>query len=635
MSPEGPGGRPGGATDITDGAAGTTDGAELDAAVPAATPGPAGWSGDDPSTSGTNPSTAMATVVVDELVRGGVGHVVLAPGSRSTAVAVAVAARDDLTLHVRHDERSAAFVALGLGRTSGRPAVVVTTSGTAVANLGPAVAEAHTAGVPLVLLTANRPAERHHVGANQTFGQASLFTTLVRWHAVLPAAADTPGEPRTWRAEVSRAVAAARGIGGGLPPDAGGPAGPVHLDVAFREPTVPGLDDGRSRTLPYRQVMDGRPEGVPWTRLGPDEPAKPHPATVDAVRRAVAGRRVLVVAGDVGLPIPDLQVLRDRGFPVLAEPTAGPGLGVGTPHASLVLAAGPDFAPRPEVVLRLGRPTLSRAALVGLAEVPTVQVTAAGVVDPERTVADAVVTDPAALVAALLDDDLDGPPDDFARAWVDASGRAAVVVADHLDGEDAPEPAVARRVAAAVGDRALVVASSLPIRDLTDHAGSASTGRVIANRGLAGIDGFTSTAVGVALAAGPTVALAGDLSFLHDHNGLLVEDVAAVPLTMVVVDNDGGGIFHQVPAGRLADFERLFATPHGRDLAAMAVAAGVPATTVSVDEVAAEVARTSDGLRVVVVRTDRARGAAARRAIVDVLAADGPGVDTRGRGGRG
>lgn len=603
------------------------DGARLDAAVPAATTGPSTWSGDDPSTAGTNPSTAMATVVVDELVRGGVQHVVLAPGSRSTALAVAVAARSDLTLHVRHDERSAAFVALGLGRASGRPAAVVTTSGTAVANLGPAVAEAHTAGVPLVVLTADRPAERQHVGANQTFAQAGLFTTLVRWHVVL-AAADTPDEPRTWRAEVARAVAAARGIGGALPPDAGGPAGPVHLDVAFREPTIPGLDDGRTRTLPYQQVLDGRLDGAPWTRLAPVDPVGPGPATIDAVLRAVAGRRVLVVAGDVVLPLADLPALRDRGFPVLAEPTAGPGLGAGTAHASLVLAAGSGLAPRPDVVLRLGRPTLSRPALTGLADVPTVQVTAAGVVDPARSVADAIVTDPAGLVAALVAADLDGPPDDFTRAWADASARAADVVAAHLDVDDAPEPAVARRVAAAVGDRHLVVASSLPIRDLADHAGTATTGPVVANRGLAGIDGFTSTAVGVALAAGPTVGLAGDLSFLHDHNGLLVGDPGAVPLTLVVVDNDGGGIFHQVPAGRLDDFERLFGTPHGRDLAAVAVAAGVPATTVSVDEVGDEVARPSDGLRVVIVRTDRVRGAATRRAIASALRTGGDG--TRG-----
>lgn len=226
-----------------------------------------------------------------------------------------------------------------------------------------------------------------------------------------------------------------------------------------------------------------------------------------------------------------------------------------------------------------------------------------------------VAAEPDDLVTTLLAREVEPPPRDFTEAWDDASRVATTVVAQHLDGPDAPEPAVARRVAASAGDRTLVVASSLPIRDMANHA-RAVTGRVIANRGLAGIDGFTSTAVGVALASGPTVALAGDLSFLHDHNGLLV-DPGAVDLTLVVVDNDGGGIFHHVPAEGSEHFERLFGTPHGRDLVAVARAAGVPATEVDVDGVAAEVATPPDGFRVVVVRTDRVRGAAARRGILD------------------
>ncbi len=627
---------------------GRDDPPRLDAAGEPSGDGPGGVGAvEQESLGAVNPSTALAGTVVDELVRGGVRHVVLAPGSRSTALAVAVARRDDVELHVRHDERSAAFLALGLARGDGRPAAVVTTSGTAVANLGPAVAEAHTAGVPLVVVSADRPVELHHVGANQAFAQADLFRELVRWHLDLPAASGAPGEPGYWRSATARLVAAARGRPGAgvVAADAGGSAGPVHANLAFREPTVPGLDDGRTRALPYRQVLAGRTDGQPWTRFGLPSTAI-DPDLVARLQALVAGRRVLVVAGDGPTPAPALAALRRSGVPVLAEPTVGGPRGVGTPHLGPILAAmGDDPAWRPDLVLRLGRPTLSRAALVGLSDVETVQVTEVGVTDPTRTVAHAVTAPAGPLVAALVAAGL-AQESNWSQRWRDGVEVARGVVAGHLDGRDAPEPAVARRVSSAVGDRPLVVASSLPIRDLADYADAApdaapdagpdagepvgdpagpasptGPGRVLANRGLAGIDGFTSTAVGVALASGPTVALAGDLSFLHDHNGLLVPDVAAVPLVLVVVDNDGGGIFHQVPAHDLDDFERLFATPHGRDLVAVAEAAGVPAMAVDVDEVAEVVAHPpTDGMQVVVVRTDRQRGAAARAAIRDDLA---------------
>lgn len=605
-----------------------------------------------------NPSTAMATTIIDELVRNGVTDVVVCPGSRSTALAIAAVRRDGLTVHVRLDERSAGFLALGLARGSGRPAAVVTTSGTAVANLVPAVAEADMAGVPLMVLSADRPIELHGVGANQTLSQARLFDGLVRWSVDLPAPSGAVGEPRMWRSTVARAVAVAQGTGAGQlgQTGVGGSGGPVHCNLAFREPTVPGLDDGRSVTQAYPHAIDGRPDGLPWTTHVAAAGAPGLRGIVGDLLEMCECARVLVVAGDSYVPMQGLDRLP---WPVIAEPTAGTHAEVGLPHGSLLVASSVwRDAHRPDVVVRLGHPTLSRAALVELADIPTIQITASGAVDPARSATTAIIASPAAVVAGLLDAvhesgsqqirpqgaGVDGTgaagvgsdgscgqsgrgrsgrgvgvAEGWMEEWRRGSDVAAGVVARHLDGDDAPEPAVARRVVAASGRRPLVVASSLPIRDVADFAGFAGAGgtggRVHANRGLAGIDGFISTAVGVALASGPTVALAGDLSFLHDHNGLLVEDPSAVDLDVVVVDNDGGGLFHHVPAVQVPEFERVFATPHGRDLEAVARAAGADASTAGVDDVAGLVARSPGGLRVVVVPTDRQRGAHVRRAI--------------------
>nr|WP_274387441.1 2-succinyl-5-enolpyruvyl-6-hydroxy-3-cyclohexene-1-carboxylic-acid synthase [Salsipaludibacter albus] len=557
--------------------------------------------------------------MVDELVRVGVRHVVVSPGSRSTALALAVAARDELTVHVRHDERSVGFVALGVGRVTGIPAAVVTTSGTAVANLAPAVVEADAAGVPLLLLTADRPVELHEVGANQTIRQADLFGERLRWAMHLPAPGGHAGEPATWRTTVDRAVAAATGIAGSGSSGTGGPAGPVHLDVAFREPTVPGLDDGRSRTEAYPHPATGRAGGRPWTTWS----TPPAEVDVSDLAARLAGRRVLVVAGDGPRPIGGLATLGERGWPVVAEPTAGPRHGVGLTHGTALLGAGGWLSgdARPDVVLRLGRPTLARPVHHDLADVETIQVTTSGVVDPSRAATSAVVADPDAVVIGLLAAAPEPPPPGWTAAWTRAADVATGLVEEVLGSGDAAAsaPAVMGSVAVAAGSRPLVVASSLPIRDL-DAWVARTDARVHANRGVAGIDGFTSTAVGVAVASGPTVAVAGDLSFLHDHNGLLVDDPATVPLTLVVVDNDGGGLFHHVPAVRTAGFERLFATPHGRDLVTVAAATGVEAASVAPGDLSAAVTRSDGGLRVLVVRTDRHADAAVRGDLARELA---------------
>ncbi|NHA68099.1 2-succinyl-5-enolpyruvyl-6-hydroxy-3-cyclohexene-1-carboxylic-acid synthase [Phycicoccus flavus] len=567
-----------------------------------------------------NPSTALATVLVDELARGGVRDVVLSPGSRSAPLAYAVLAAEAagrLRLHVRVDERSAGFLALGLAKGSGLPVVVVTTSGTAVANLHPAVLEASHAGVPLVVLSADRPHELRGTGANQTTTQPGIFGRATRFDADLPAPDVVPeaagGRAASWRTTVVRALSAAQGA-------LGGPAGPVHVNVGFREPLVPDLGDD---TLP--DALAGRPDGSPWSRAT---------GAAEVVSEGIADvERTLVVVGETGREdaLRAVAWAEGRGYPVLAEPSAGPvARSRALPHGPLLLTPTEWVdAHAPDRVVVVGRVTLARpvAALLrhpGLAvEVVT---TRADWPDPSHV---AGQVHPWAALAAGPDDVRgERPRSAWARAWDDAGRR----VADAVAAAGLPWPsglAVASVVHDALpADGVLVVGSSNPVRDLD----LATTGRPLephgpvrlsANRGLAGIDGLVSTAVGVALGTGrPTHGLIGDLTFLHDANGLLVgPDEPRPDLTLVVVDDDGGGIFTTLEPGapeRAGSFERVFGTPTGTDLAALCAAHGVPFRDVTTrEDLAAAVAQRPAGLRVVRVRVDRTTH---RRAHADLRA---------------
>jgi 2-succinyl-5-enolpyruvyl-6-hydroxy-3-cyclohexene-1-carboxylate synthase len=573
-----------------------------------------------------NPSTALATVLVDELVRGGVREVVLSPGSRSAPLAYALHAADGmgrLRLHVRVDERSAGFLALGLAKGSGQPVVVVTTSGTAVANLHPAVLEAHHAHVPLVVVSADRPHELRGTGANQTTHQPGIFAGATRLEADVPAADTVPApgdaRPGWWRGTVVRALAAARGALGGDP-------GPVHVDVAFREPLVPDLGD---ETLPAH--LGGRPEGRPWSdvRSRPGSPAGPG-AVLEEVDRT------LVVVGDTGSVDRGRQAVEwalGRGYPVVAEPFAGAGARAGAvPHGPLLLTAEDWLADNvPDRVVVVGRVTLARpvARLLrrpGMAvEVVT---TSTSWPDPSHVAATV------APWSVLAEDPATGREParrgDWARGW-DRAGRA---VADAVAAQGFPWPsglAVAATVHDAMPpDGVLVVGSSNAVRDLDlatagrrdPHGGV----RVLANRGLAGIDGMVSTAAGVALGLGrPTHALLGDLTLLHDTNGLLVGPVEPTPdLTLVVVNDDGGGIFMTLEPGepeRADGFERVFGTPTGTDLAALCRAHGIRHDLASTrEDLARHVTEVPTGIRVVEVRVDRGSHRRARADLADVAA---------------
>jgi 2-succinyl-5-enolpyruvyl-6-hydroxy-3-cyclohexene-1-carboxylate synthase len=543
-------------------------------------------------------SIELGRTVVDELVRCGVREAVLSPGSRSAPLAFALAEADRegrLRLHVRIDERGAAFLALGLVRAAGRPVPVVCTSGTAVANLHPAVLEAAHAGLPLLALTPDRPVELLGVGANQTTAHQRVLAGSVRWSGRLDAR-DPAGQGPYWRATVARAVRTALGEPRGLP-------GPVHLDLGFSEPLVP---TGHEAAAPA-----GRRGDRAWVRTD-GAGLTPGPAL-----RLDAGVPTLVLAGDGAGPEANEVAVR-AGWPVLAEPSSGVWGGTaGIPCAPYVAGAA-AFVER-HAVARLvvyGRPTLSRSVLRLLTEERAEVVVVAGQhaewPDPGHRATHVV-----AAVAPRGE-----PRFGWQTAWRAAGARAWLAVHELLDAHPWPaEPDVVARVVAGLPQgAACLLGSSQPIRDVYSVAAPRSDLLLLANRGLSGIDGTVSTAIGLALGqARPTYALLGDLSFWHDATALLVGPAEPRPdLCLVVVNNDGGGIFGLLEPGdpqHAAAFERVFATPTGGDVAGWCAAAGVPHVLAqSRDDLAAALVP-RPGLRVVEVRTDRGANRALHRSV--------------------
>lgn len=574
-----------------------------------------------------NPSQAMARVLFDELVRGGVSDVVMSPGSRSTALVTAADDDPRLRLHVALDERSAAFIALGIARVQRRPAAVVTTSGSAVANLLPAVLEAHHGRVPLVLMTADRPPELRGTGANQTIDQVDLFGGAVRYAVDLLVAQDCDDAVARWRAVAARAAAHADGRLG-IP-------GPVHLNIPFREPTVAVSDDGRSRAEPFTSALDGRAEGRPWLDVHPVVSMVEPEALQELAGRILGTERGVVVVGDLadteGVGAAVAVIAAAAGWPVIAEPQTGARGGPHViAHASLLLATPFAASHRPDLVLRVGRPTISGPVGRWLPSSPQVLIDPSPPLRAPDGVTSSIAADPVELLSALAD----LLALETSSSWLDEWRAADEVAAHAIDtvlgvSSSLGEPRLARDVMASVPTGGLLlVGSSLPIRDVEAYAPARIETRVVANRGTSGIDGFVGTVMGAALAHdGPTVALLGDLTFLHDRNGFLLSPDAPMPdVVFVVVDNDGGGIFHQLPQREhVPAFERLFGTPHGLDLGEVARTHRLPYTLLAdAGEVGVAVRAACDagGIHVLHARTDRDRQTTLRRHVVDHLAAE-------------
>jgi 2-succinyl-5-enolpyruvyl-6-hydroxy-3-cyclohexene-1-carboxylate synthase len=526
-----------------------------------------------------NPSTAQARVVVDELIRGGVRDVVLCPGSRNAPLAFALQDADRagrLRLQVRIDERTAGFLAIGLAIAAGTPVCVAMTSGTAVANLGPAVLEANYARVPLIVLSANRPYEMLGTGANQTMEQLGYFGTQVRATISLGLAEDAPDRidalNATWRSATCRVLVAATGARSAN-------AGPVHFDIPLREPLVPDSDPG--------PAPPGRPDGRPWTYT----PAVSfdQPLDIDLSRDTV------VIAGHGAGEQPALAAL-----PTVAEPTAPPTANPLHPLALPLL--------RPQQVIMLGRPTLHRPVSTLLAD-PSVPVYAltTGPRWPDVS-GNSQATGTRAVTT--------GEPDPaWLRRCAELNGHAITAVRGQLK---AHPLTTGLHVAAAVADALrpgdqLVLGASNPVRDAALVGLNPHGIKVRSNRGVAGIDGTVSTAIGAALAhegSGRTIALIGDLTFVHDSSGLLIGPTEPVPadLTIVVSNDNGGGIFELLEQGDprfSAVSARVFGTPHDVDVGALCRAYHIESRQIEVDELGAALDGPAAGLRVIEVKADR------------------------------
>lgn len=526
-------------------------------------------------------------MVVDELIRGGVRDVVLCPGSRNAPLAFALQDADRsgrIRLHVRIDERTAGYLAIGLAIAAGAPVCVAMTSGTAVANLGPAVVEANYARVPLIVLSANRPYELLGTGANQTMEQLGYFGTQVRATISLGLAEDAPerldAHNATWRSATCRVLAAATG-------SRTANAGPVQFDIPLREPLVPDPEP-RGAVLPQ-----GRPGGRPWTYTPP--------VTFDQPLEIDLTPDTVVIAGHGAGTHPALAQL-----PTVAEPTAP------APDNPLHPLALPLL--RPKQVIMLGRPTLHRpvSALLADPKVPVFALTT-GPRWPDVS-GNSQATGTRAVTT--------GAPN---PAWLHRCAETNRHANDAVRGQLAAHPlTTGLHVAAAVADALrsgdqLVLGASNPVRDAALVGLDTHGIRVRSNRGVAGIDGTVSTAIGAALAheregnpdnPARTVALIGDLTFVHDSSGLLIGPTEPTPrrLTIVVSNDNGGGIFELLEQGdpRFSDVSsRIFGTPHDVDVGALCRAYHVESRQIEVDELHAALDDPGPGMRVLEVKADR------------------------------
>lgn len=577
---------------------------------------------------------------VDALVRAGVGDAIVCPGSRSTPLALALRAHPGITVRVLLDERSAGFVALGMAKAGRRPVAVLTTSGTAAANLLPAAVEASLGRVPLLLLTADRPAELRDRGAAQAIDQVRIFGTHAKWFADLPLLDGADVTARHVRSVATRAVATA----------VAGPAGPVHLNVPFREPLVPdgplGPLDGEQETAVVAGVR----------MLAGDDVAR-------LARRLASVERALIVVGpqdDPAFPAAVARLAAALDWPILADPLSL--VRCGHHDRSRVVARGDQLlrpgpwraAHVPGLVLRFGAMPTSKPVLALLEEERPAQVVVdgdGGWREPAILPTTFVHADASATAHALADALGAGerrtggsrlrPAPARGHRWLDAwltADRAADRalrgwLARTTETGESFEGAPFAHLADLLPDGGILWASSsMPVRDMDSWlpAGPRAI-RPLANRGANGIDGVVSSTLGAAATGAPVALVTGDLALFHDLSGLVAARLHGLAATIVVVNNDGGGIFSFLPqataarpeAGLPAHFEELFGTPHGIDLGPLVVALGAEHRAVEAGELRSALAAAlgAPGVRVLEVRTDRARNVALHREAAAAVAA--------------
>lgn len=505
-------------------------------------------------------NATFCAALVDQWVLDGLTAAYIAPGSRSTPLALAFADRDDIAVELYHDERSASFAALGHGLITGTPAAVVCTSGTAGAHFYAAVIEADLSAVPLLVCTADRPPELWGRGAPQTINQTELYGSSVREFV-------QPGPPdqldrRRWRGVAQQAWASSMGT----------KPGPVQLNLSFREPLAGVADD-----LP--SSLDPLP-----TRVSPS----PDAAQIADLADRMSGQRGVIIAGrGESAPADVLALATHLGWPVIADHRSGCRIpdhpNVVERYDSLLRHRAFSEPHRPDVILRLGEIVSSKAVSQWLSRCEATVLTGRPQgrhIDPEDI--GTISFDEAGVASALVTATETRLPADIAwlQSWRRCDDLAEATIAERLDRESVNEVAIARRVVAETpADGALVVASSMPVRDVEWFGRPRADIEVISNRGANGIDGTIATAAGIARTGRPTVCLIGDVALLHDSTSLAALRHRPLDLTIVVVDNDGGGIFSFLPQHELLSaerYEQLFGTPHGTDLARLAEAHGIP-----------------------------------------------------------
>ena len=564
---------------------------------------------------------------VAELVAAGVREAIVCPGSRSMPMALALRAHPGIRVLTHIDERAAGFFALGLAKAGRRPVALLGTSGTAVVNFAPAIVEAYHGRVPLIVLTADRPPELRDRGAAQTIDQAHLYGRACKWYAELPVPEDDAAHEAHIRDVVGRAVATALEA----------PAGPVQLNVPYRASLLP----------------DGR--------LAPDAPdaATPHSCLVVGIRmpgvadmdalasRVAAARQPLIVVGPFdrdGGAAAIARLAAACGAPIVADGLANLRLG---PHDRSRLMSRPDALLRsetfraghtPDLVLRFGGTPTSAATLAYLdhTAAPQLVIDDGGWNEPTLLAGSIIHADPVVFANALATQLIqDGPAVDAAwmGTWLDADRRADTAIRGVIAGFEEPfEGSVFSQLEGVLPDGTLlVVGSSMPVRDLDAFLTTGDTPvRCIANRGVNGIDGVVSTALGAAAAdAGPVLLVVGDVSFVHDLNALVARRLHDLSATIVVIDNDGGGIFSFLPQGAAErpelglpeHYEELFGTPHGVDVLAIARILGAATKELQPDSIGAAVAASMGrpGVRVLRLRTDRARNVVLHGLIGDAV----------------
>ncbi len=580
----------------------------------------------------TNEQTLFAYVgaFADELVRAGVQHAVICPGSRSTPLALMLTRQEGLRIWTLVDERSASFFALGLAKTSRRPVVLVCTSGTAAANFFPAVVEAHYARVPLLVLTADRPHELRDVGAPQAIDQMRLYGVHAKWFMDMALPEATPEALRYIRTVAGRAVATAQS----------GPAGPVHLNFPFREPLVPAPPDTAPPAF--------RPLDQAYV-TAPSAPRVSQPELVNALAAELATiQRGLIVCGpqdDPALAPVVVQLGRALGWPVLADALSG--VRCGAHDHSLIIDAYDAFlrddawiaAHPPELVLRFGAMPTAKPLLLYWQRTPTARHILVdgedGWNDP-TLLASAVIHADGALLCAGLIGALEAANTlprhtTWAGDWMQANQATRRVLYDQLANvAEFSEGKMFAELADLLPERStLYVGNSMPVRDLdTFFPATEKPIRILANRGANGIDGVVSSALGASVASdGPLVLVIGDLSFYHDMNGLLAAKLYKLDATIILLNNDGGGIFSFLPqaSGTEADrFEQLFGTPTGLDFRpAVEMYGGQFRRPATWDAFRQDVRDGifGRGLTVIEVRTDRAQNVAQHRALWPAVSA--------------